>query len=371
MMKVLHVLGDLSIKSGINTVVMNYIQSIDKKFFEFSIVYFDKYNGETYEEEFIKLGVKLYYVERRYFIKKWYSFCRAHFKEFDILHFHFAFLSFAFIDAKKRLGVKSIIAHSHATKFSDSNKLSKNLVNSFLSLPARYISTKLLACSSDAGKQIFGEKFLKKGFVLKNAIDIEKFHPNIEYRTKIRKEYNLEESFLIGHVGNMTNQKNHKYLINVFYEVSKIRTDAALLLIGDGYLRNELINMIDEYNLNDKVFFTGIVDNVQLYYNAMDLFVFPSIFEGLGIALVEAQACGVQCIYSDKVPDEADIYKETNLRLPLNDEKKWIDAILHFKKKNFYDKKILIDEGYDIKSATKILEKIYINLLRNENKNEI
>jgi len=358
--KVLHIVSNLSIKSGVASVIISYFRNINSELVNSSILYFDDVEGETYIDELKNHGVKLYYINRNHFYKEWKKFCSTHNKQFDILHNHQSFLTPLFISAKRKLGVKIILTHAHATKFSES--FIKSLRNRLLSFPSRFISDKLLACSKEAGYAIFGTAFQRKSFIVKNAIDLRKFTVNLEVRNKLRKSMMLENKYVIGHVGNMTPVKNHKFILSVFSSLLKINKNAFLVLIGGGYLREKIEKEILELGLGESVILLGVVNNVHEYLNAFDVFLYPSLFEGLGIAIIEAQACGIPCVYSDQVPSETNILYESNVRLSLRESpEKWATQLNDIKKIDFNPVSRIQDAGYDIMEASKLLTDFYYN----------
>ncbi|MDD6250796.1 MAG: glycosyltransferase [Bacillales bacterium] len=358
-MKVLFVTSNISFRSGVASVLMNYIRNINKNIFSISILYYDLVDSPSYEKELLSLGVKLYHVSRRRFISNLKKFCHEHFGEFDIIHVNDPYLAFCFIGIKKSLGVKKVIFHTHSTKFSDTKI--KGVRNALLSIPARYISDELFACSKIAGKKTFGKRFSKKGTVIYNAIDLEKYSFNIDERLKIRAELNVNGLEIIGHVGNMTPPKNHFFIIDIFEKYHNAHPNSILLLIGDGYLRQEIMHKIENKGLKECVIFTGVVPNVYSYMNAMDKFIFPSLFEGLGIVMVEAQTNGLNCLFADTVPVEANLSSCSNIKLSLkNNADNWADKLNELESRK--NESVLCDL-YDIKKASLRLEEIYEDIL--------
>lgn len=358
--RVLHILSNLSIRSGVATVVMNYYRQLDKRIINFSFIYYDEVDGENYKNELNKLGAKVFYLPRKHFCKSIILFCKEHFNKYDIVHFHEPFIASFVIGIKRRIGAKKIIFHSHNTRFSDS-KL-KSFRNYVLSLPSRIISDYYFACSKEAGTKTFGKKFLKRGYVIYNAIDLKQFLFREDKRTEIRSALKICDSKnVIGHVGNFTPQKNHMFLIDVFNEYLKINGEAILLLVGDGYLKNDVINYVSRLGIRDFVVFTGIINNVNDYLNAMDVFLFPSLFEGLGIALIEAQVNGLKCVFSDVVPNEANICPSNNVILPLSyAPHEWAKTISIDRK----TRSVCCEcDAYDIAKASDRLARLYSELL--------
>jgi glycosyltransferase involved in cell wall biosynthesis len=359
--RILHILSNLSLKSGVASVVVNYCRRIDQTKIKFSFLYFDEVNTETYIDELEKMGADIYFVPRKGFRKGWKRFCAEHYGRYDIVHNHQTFLAPLLIGAKKRLGVKKLLTHAHATRFSDTRL--KGIRNRLLSYPSKHISDSLVACSHDAGKALFGRTFLSKGKVIHNAINTDVFYYNEKARNEIREQLGLRDSFVVGHVGNMTPPKNHSFIIDVFQQVSLVQANAKLLLIGDGYLREKIEDRIKQLGLEQQVILLGVQSNVYRYYNAMDAFLFPSLFEGLGIVLVEAQTNGLKCVYSEKVPLEADCNTAENIRLSLKKPAhEWAKQLCSIHERTDNTKTIQ-QNRYDISLAVEELTNYYISLV--------
>ena len=360
-MQVLHVLSTLSIKSGVASVLMNYCRYLDYDKIGVSIIYFDDRGNETYIEELGNLGIRIFQFHRSSFFSDWVSFCKEHYGEFDILHNHETFLAPFFVGVKKKLGVKKLVTHAHVTRFGDTPI--KNLRNGILSLPCRFISDQLAGCSEEAGIALFGQRFKKNGFVMKNAIRADKFTYNEEKRNKIREEYGLEGHFVVGHIGNMCLQKNHLFLLDVFSEILKINSTAKLLLIGDGPLRHQIEEHANVLGISEQIILLGARYDVNDLLNAMDVFLFPSVFEGLGIVLIEAQTNGLRCIYSDQVPAEADLIPANNKCLSLKIDKSiWAQEVCSAKGR-VNTSEIIRNSGYDIRFEAEKLIEFYKNVL--------
>ena len=231
-------------------------------------------------------------------------------------------------------------------------------------MPSRVIGDFFFACSSIAGKKAFGRRFLKKGFIINNAFEQEKFSFNADKRKEIRTSLGIDEKTVIGHVGNMTPPKNHMFLLDVFCEYLKYNSDSVLLLVGTGYLKKEIIKKSNELGFGDRVIMIGLVDNVQDYLSAMDFFVFPSRFEGLGIAFVEAQINGLKCIVSKNVPQEANINGKNNAFLSIKRSPK-----IWAKKLDELSGRVELPSytnEFDIHNASLRLEGLYQQVIRNE-----
>ena len=260
----------------------------------------------------------------------------------DILHLKLA----------KKYKVKKIIIHSH------NSGMKPNIIFRFfhtLNKPKlKKLGTHFLACTEDAGNWLFGKKL--KFDVLNNAFDINKFKYNEKYRTEIRKELNIKDEFVIGHVGRMCYQKNQEFLIRLFNEYVKINKNSKLILIGCGHDEENIKKLIQELNLNNTVLIIHS-DDPYKYYSAFDVFTFPSRYEGLGIVGVEAQINGLPCLFSNTIPKDIKINNNIEF-LPITDIEKWVIA-LNSKKLKRVDKINSRIKKYDIENEVKKLEKIY------------
>ena len=360
--RVAHVMGKM-MSGGVESIIMNYYRHIDKDKVQFDFIV-DEDSTVIPIDEIEKLGGKVIMVPPYQKLHKYMIKLAKVFKEneYQIVHSNINALSVFPMMAAKIAGVKIRIAHNHST--SNNKEIKITLVKNVLKPFSKIFPNKYFACSELAGKWLFGEDFYNEGRVklIKNAIDISKFIYNEDKRTCIRKEMELEDKFVIGHVGRFMFQKNHDFLIEIFNEVNKIDNNVYLLLIGEGELENSIYEKVEKLGLTSKVKFLGIRDDVNDIMQAMDVFVFPSRYEGLGMVAVEAQAAGLKTIVSDEIPIEA---KVTELLEYCNLEqtpKEWAIKILE--SKNGYlrqdTSKEIEDNGYEIKRASKKLEEIYL-----------
>lgn len=368
-MRVVHITSNISIKSGIMSVLMNYYRNINREKIQFDFIYFDE-REDTYEDEIKKLGGKIYKINTP---KHPYKF-RENLKNIlinieckkKIVHIHEVFLSLFFFDLKRITRIKRIIIHSHVTKFSD--KKFNSLRNRVLGIGNNFISDTLCACSLDAGLKIFGKKFKKEGVIINNAIDLKKFYYNKELQKKLREKLGIENKYVIGHIGGFTPQKNHTFILDIFKEVLNQEQDSILILIGTGYLKERIKLKCQKLHIENNVIFLdlGKKNNVNEIMNIFDVFLFPSIYEGLGVVLVEAQATGIPCIFSDVIPKEVNILKENNKVLSLSLNKKyWAEELLKLNAQKIKRDNILIKEqidrdGYNIETEIKKLEEFYL-----------
>ena len=285
--------------------------------------------------------------------------------KYTAVHLHEVYLVHFISYFCKKYGIKHLITHAHTTKYSDNPK--NALRNRMMCLGLKKSATDYFACSKAAGEFYYGKEAVANGLVkvIPNAIDLEKYKFNQAIREKIRKSLNIEDKFVVGHIGRMAPPKNQKFLLQIFKKVKKERTNSILLMIGNGPLKKEIESEIKRLNLQDSVILLGVRNDVPNLLMAMDVFVLPSLSEGLGIVAMEAQASGLKCILSDKVPVETDMGGAKYISLQTYC-KQWASAILNCEKKHNRNSYLsnLIKNGYSIKESVEALQNYYIKLSR-------
>lgn len=306
---------DRLLRGGIQTFIYNHILHIDRKKFNIDILILD--DGEKYdmEDELKVLGIKIYKLTGIWpntmqgyisYVVAANDFFRDH-NNYDILHIHSSSKALPIAFFAKKYGIPHIIGHSHNIDFQTRN-IVKHLMGDILKVPFRRVCNEYMACSKAAAKWLFGDNGLKNVHYIKNGIDIYQYKFDPCKRVEMREKYNIENQFVVGHVGRFAKQKNHKFLIEIFKEIKNKKTDALLVLIGEGELEDEIRCQVDELALNDSVLFLGFHEDVYNYMQMMDCFLFPSLYEGLGIVLIEAQANGLSCYTTEEyVPKDVDI----------------------------------------------------------------
>ena len=313
MIRVLHINSSLSTNSGVMRVIMNYYGYIDKSEIRFDFMYYIE-SENNYKQTIENNNGKYYMVEspRKLikFKKDLAAFFQQHKDEYDIVHLHDVFLARFIYKIAKHNGVKKVIVHSHAAEWS-SHFIGK-IRNRLLCKNIQCFSDTYFACSEAAGDHVFKNLNYK---VINNAVDLEKFSFSELKRTQLRQAMRLEGKIVIGHVGRFNPQKNHPFIIEVFNEIVKQRPNAVLLLIGEGKLQQDIKSMAYKMNLTDKMLFLNNRTDVNDLYSAMDVFILPSLYEGLPMAGVEAQAAGLRCVMSENVTKEAAIGDVAFLKL--------------------------------------------------------
>lgn len=362
--RILQIVSSLNQGSGILQVVLNWHRNIDRTQIQFDYLYFTEMPINC-KKEIESLGGKCYKLPYPSFLKPWIfisavkQFFKTH--KYNNIHSHVIHLSFFFYPIAKFYGVKNIIHHSHTTKWSD--KFLNGLRNRILFFFASSFITKKLACSDLAGKFLFKKDYV----VINNGVDVEKFKFNQEIRNKVRKELDVENKFVISNIGRFEIQKNYPFLIEIFSELCKQYKDAVLLLVGDGSLRKQIEKQVQDFCLANSVKFLGVRSDITNIYQAIDILVMPSFYEGLPVVGVEAQASGLPCLFSNTISKDVLICNSKQLSLKLS-SKQWAKEILKYK--NFIRKnesKVIKEKCFDIKGTTRKIQDIYLQLNGNNN----
>lgn len=277
--------------------------------------------------------------------------------QYDIIHCNMANAALFYFYYAKKFGVKVRILHSHQANYAD--KLSHQIRNIFLIWAGKLMTTHNFACSKLAGDFLFKNK---KYYIINNAIDVEKFVYNMETRTRIRKQENIEENELVlANIGRFCNQKNQLFLIEIFNEVVKRYCNAKLYLIGAGELRSKLEEKIKEKGLEDKIIIKEPISNINEFLQATDILVMPSLYEGLPVIGVEAQCADVKCIFSDTITEETKILETTKYEKLSSSAQKWSETIAEVagNTERTNVKELIKKARFDIKTEAKELEKLY------------
>lgn len=315
--RIAQVIGKLS-AGGVESVVCNYYRHIDHTKFQFDF-FIDADSTCTPRQDLIDMGARYFAVPPYQKLPQYLSALTRLFREnrYLIVHSHMNTLAVFSLFAAWAAGVPVRICHNHST--AGRGETAKNIMKYTLRPFAKLFATDYCACSRYAGEWLFGRRAVERGkvTVFQNAIELDRFRFRPEVWGAVRKELNLEDKFVIGHIGRFCVQKNHEFLIDIFAEVYKRREDAALLLVGEGPLMGGVKEKVHRLGLDGAVRFLGVRDDVDRLYQAMDVFVLPSRYEGLGIVNIEAQAAGLPCVVSDCVPREA-AATENIAFLPLN-----------------------------------------------------
>ncbi|MEA4968734.1 MAG: glycosyltransferase [Bacteroidaceae bacterium] len=363
--RILQILSNINCDSGATILVLNWHKNIDREKIQFDYLYFLQNKDLNFENEIKELGGNIYKLPYPSLFKPWIFIKAAIFffknHKYSILHSHLTQLNFFYFPIAKFYGTKNIIVHSHSTIYS-SNKL-KSLTNKFLFFCSRKFINYKIAISKNAGDFLFGKK--SDYFIIHNGIDTENFSFNNKIRNAKRLELKIEDNFVIGHVGRFSKEKNHILIIKIFKELYKKNPKSILLLSGNGQLEKEIKQKIKDMSLSEQVIFTGIEKNINQIYQAMDVFLFPSLNEGFGLSLMEAQCSGLPCFISNTIPAEAVVVNTTVLPLCAKPEI-WAEKILsqtfYFKRKN--ESIIIKDKGFHITETVNKIQNFYLQITK-------
>lgn len=359
--RVAHVVGKM-VGGGVESFLMNYFRHIDRTKIQFDLIV-DADSKLVPFDEIEGLGGRVFIVPPYQDLMRYQKrlFALLSKEKWTIVHSHLNALSVFPLRIAKSAGVPIRIAHSHST--SGRGELLKNTMKSLLKTQSRRYATEYLACTEDAGKWLFGKN--SDFVVVKNAIDLPRFAFCRELRVSMRRQLGiLPGQKVIGHIGRFTTQKNHAFLLDVFAEVAKEDHNALLLLVGEGELKESAAEKVRALGLEHKVRFLGQRDDIERIYQAFDVFLLPSLYEGLGMVGIEAQRSGLPCIFSDCVPAEARIsHNVVSLPISPGDVGAWADAVLSLGQDNrsLSEQESARFDSYDIEKAAEKLMFFYID----------
>lgn len=371
--RILMVIGCMGL-GGAETMIMNLYRCIDRSKVQFDFLVHKGYVGK-YEREIETLGGKIYRIDK-YWVRNYFSYVKQlneHFTahpEHKIVHCHIGSAASVCLSVAKKYGAFTI-AHSHSTRDTIKDLHSRLwLLNSY---PTRFIADHFFACSQEAAIDRFGRKIAEsdKCDILYNGIDCDRFAFNQHNRDTVRKKLGLEDNFVLGNIGRHTPQKNPLFLLEVFAEVYRKDTTARFLQVGQGELTEQMKEKCHDLKIEEAVIFVGACMDVEKYYSAMDVFLFPSLWEGLGMVVVEAQTNGMHVVASDTVPAIADI--GAGLFHPVNisqSASKWAEEVLKYKGTKHLQEAVnsLQKKSYDVKKIVRDLMEFYLQELKKDGK---
>lgn len=370
--RILHLVSSLSKSSGVMSVIMNYYRNINRNEVQFDFLYFKNIEN-TYKKEIEDLGGKVFLISKPSFSRSFKNELENFFKDYGCkyaaLHNHQVAINFLFSSIAKKHGIDNIIVHSHTTMYSD-KKISA-IRNRILCIGLKKRATHYFACSKAAGEFLYGRKSLNDDnvIVVNNAVDCQKFRFNQSIRDNIRRNLGLQNHIVIGHVGRFNEQKNHMFLIEIFEALKKKEKKAKLVLVGEGPLLNQVKEKANKLNISDDVIFLGKRNDVPDLLQAMDIFLLPSLFEGLPVVGVEAQVSGLPIVMSDNITEEIGLLNYKFISLNESAEG-WANKIHEVQNNTNRESAadILINYGFDISIEAKKLEKLYLDMSGDKNK---
>lgn len=358
-LRVAHIVGKW-LGGGVEAVIMNYYRHIDRDKVQFDLIC-DEDSTDIPYEEIEKLGGKVILIPPYQKVFKYIKELTKVLKEgnYKIVHSHINTLSVFPLYAAKKAGVPVRIAHSHST--TNKKEWKKNLMKLALRPFAKTFATDYFACSELAGRWLFGNKTFDDGkvYVLNNAIDLDKYKYDEKIRKNKRKELGIkDDTIVIGHIGRFVEQKNHRGLIDIFNEVHKLNKNTLLLLAGQGPLMEEMKEKVKSLGIEKNVKFLGQRSDANELYQAFDVFLLPSLYEGLPVVGVEAQASGLLCILSDDMTKETKVLESTEFLSLSTSSEVWANILLQsYEKYERKDtKKEISKNGFNIKDEANKLE---------------
>ncbi|MCI8871322.1 MAG: glycosyltransferase family 1 protein [Lachnospiraceae bacterium] len=368
-LRVLQVVGSMN-RGGAETLLMNLYRKMDREKVQFDFVVHDRKKGD-YDDEIKALGGKIYYmphynvINHLFYVKEWHQFFLTH-PQYPIIHGHMRSTAAIYLKMAKKYN-RTAIAHSHGT--SSRGNVIEKFVKALMQYPIRYTADYFFACSKEAGIWLFGSKICQshRFKILNNAIDSSQFIFSEDLKMKKSIELEIEQRFVIGHVGNFDTVKNHAFLLEIFNCVCKKEPTCRLLLVGAGNssLQKAIKEKVEQKGLSNKVQFLGKRTDVHELLNIIDVFVFPSLHEGLPVVIIEAQANGLMCLLSDTISKEVAITENVEFISLKRPAEFWAERILFYK--NNYERKNMQEAikhaGYDINRSVQWLTKYYLTIV--------
>ena len=371
MVRVLQVIDNMN-AGGMETMLMNYYRKIDRNKIQFDFLIFHKEHC-LFEDEIENLGGKIYKItsRRENFLKNRRElkiFFKTH--KYNIVEFHQGITYYYPLIIAKKYGIENRIIHNHGINLKYL-KILKIYNNLYLKKRISNLANYYFTCAKEVENHLFSNKIIKdnKAILVNNAIDLEKFKFSSNNREKIRKEFNINKNeMLIGHIGSFTIPKNHLFLLQIFEEISKMKKNVKLLLVGTGPLEDQIIKKIKDLNLEDKIIITKNRQDVNEIMSALDCLIFPSIFEGIPLTLIEAQTAGVPIYISNTINPKSKVIDNGMVISLKNEPKIWAETIINDNHHRIEKEKcfnLMKKTNFNIDTEAKKIENIYLKMLFN------
>lgn len=354
---------------GTEAFIMNLYRNIDRNKVQFDFILKHDEPKIAFEDEIEQLGGRIYRIiysaEENYIKNKTclIAFFKEH-SEIKGIHINCTFPYIYPLLQAKKAGLNLRIMHSHCVQSDPPRNIIKRIYTALRKPISNYqiatVPTNRFACSAEAGRWMFCNSDFE---IVNNGIDTNHFDYSYEKRMLMREKLKLNNKFVVGFVGRLSPEKNPIFLIEVFYQYYKINSNCILLIIGQGSLEFEIKEKIKEYNLDNNVIFTGVVNDCADYYQAMDCFLLPSNFEGLGVVLIEAQCSGLHCIASNNVPKSANLTDNVSF-LETDSAREWAQKIAEIENSGFIrssQQNVIKEKGFDSKKLASRLQNIYLS----------
>lgn len=360
-MRILHVTAGIGRCNGVMSVILNYARYMPEDI-RFDVLYFVETDDDRKAElealggRAVKIAPPGPHSFRRDDVD---AYLDAHRGEYAAIHIHLPYLASVLAPKARGAGIGRVIVHCHSSRFSLESGGWRNRI---LNIPTKWLADDLIACGRDAGVVWYGRRAMNRGCVtvLPNAIERERFRYDPATRSRVREELKINDCFVVGHVGTLSTPKNHQFLLSVFAEIRRRQPNAVLLLVGEGALRERLRTQAEELGIQNEVVFLGNRGDVPELLQAMDVFVFPSLHEGLPVSVVEAQAAGLPVLISDAVTDEVCVTGRIR-RLSLADSaEQWAESALklaEIERTDTADE--VVKSGFDLPESARWLAEFY------------
>ena len=367
MIRILHSVSNLD-RGGIETMLMNYYRHIDRDKVQFDFVC-NKLKPGAYDKEATDMGARifhspglnpLHYPQYIRFFKN----LVGQYPEYRVIEVHNGALGLYALNSAKRAGIPVRIYHAHGQGLNLDYKIALKWVCKKM---LRFNMTHHFTCGLKAGEYYFGKAVMERGdyVLVRNAIDVDRFVFNPDVRVRLRVENGLEGKHVVGHVGRFMHQKNHAFLIEVFAQIARRDEKAVLVLLGDGELQERIKNRAVMLGVSDKVKMMGNVGNANEWYQAFDIFMLPSHWEGLPVVGVEAQAAGLPYLFSSSITPEIGLTSNAVFLDLGMGQSTWADralSILSALPEREDMRNVIIEKGYDIRAEAKKLENLYLEI---------
>lgn len=369
MIKVLQIVGAMN-RGGLETFLMNVYRNIDRSQVQFDFLVHTRKNC-AYDDEIRDYGGKIFAISSRNQgilnnYKALNEFFAAH-SEYKIVHQHLSSLTYNEpLKIAKKYNVPNRIIHGHNTQ--EGGNFLHHFIHHWNRLFLEYYATDCFACSDLAARWLCGNR--GNFTIVHNGIETDKFVYDESKRKAVRKAWGMENKLVIGHVGRFSYPKNHDFLIDIFQSVYKKVPRSVLLLVGEGELRGKIEQKVSSLGLQEQVVFTGLRSDIPEMLNAMDILVFPSLYEGFPVALVEAQSSGVKCIISDRITRQAAITDLIAFKSLSASPDEWANVVVkesRYTRRNTYND--IVHAGFDIKQIAHGLQRYYTTLYQEETVN--
>ncbi|NER15577.1 glycosyltransferase family 1 protein [Spongiivirga citrea] len=363
-------------RGGAESMIMNYYRALDRSKIQFDFLVHREKRGH-FDDEIEKLGGQIFRMNpiNPFFPNSYYvqlrSFFETH-KNYKIVHSHINTFSYFTLKIAQEFGLPHRIAHAHIamkkltiSDFFLGGEGLKDTLKKIIKLRLRkrihQHANYYYACGNLAGNWLFGKK--TDFGIMNNAVNSRDFQPNTAVSNTYKKEFGIETDLIIGHVGRFVNQKNHHYLLKVFKEIVSKKSNCKLILIGDGPLRQEVEHQGKQLGIDTNIYFLGVRDDIPQLYQMMDVFIFPSLYEGLPVTLVEAQAAGLKIFASDSITPEIAITDDIKFLSITEAPNLWAKEVLKYtkpEKKNNIE--LVVNNGFDIVENARAMESFYLGL---------